>query len=213
MADCGMTEMKVILIGGAPMVGKSSVARRLAARLGYGFLSTDDLAQGVRALTSPDSNPELHPMDGHDFREYYIRHSVDELIAKLHLEHRSLRKALDPIILSHATWGHPIVIEGWHLHPEWAAGITESNVTSLWLIADEDLLQSRADASVDFFQGSSDPCAMKSNYLQRSLWHNDQIKHAAERHLLPVVHVTLGMSLDELERCCLEAVTTKQKRR
>ena len=38
-----MGQPSVILIGGPPMIGKTTIARRLPARLDYGTMSTDDL--------------------------------------------------------------------------------------------------------------------------------------------------------------------------
>jgi len=64
-----MSYPRVILIGGAPMSGKTMVAHRLAATLGYGCLSTDDLGEAIRAVTTKDSHPHLHPMDGYDYRD------------------------------------------------------------------------------------------------------------------------------------------------
>jgi len=63
-----MNYPRVMLIGGAPMSGKTTVAHRLAATLGYGCLSTDDLGEAMRAVTTKDSHPHLHPMDGYDYR-------------------------------------------------------------------------------------------------------------------------------------------------
>jgi cytidylate kinase len=54
-----MSFPRVILIGGAPMSGKTTVAQMLAATLGYGCLSTDDLGAAIRAVTTKDSHPHL----------------------------------------------------------------------------------------------------------------------------------------------------------
>jgi 2-phosphoglycerate kinase len=52
-----MSYPRVILIGGAPMTGKTTVAHMLAATLGYGCLATDDLGEAIRAVTTKDSIP------------------------------------------------------------------------------------------------------------------------------------------------------------
>jgi 2-phosphoglycerate kinase len=70
----------VILIGGPPMIGKTTIASRLAARLDYGTMSTDDLGQCIRDVTTPDSHPNLHLMSGIDHREYYVSRSTERLI-------------------------------------------------------------------------------------------------------------------------------------
>ena len=54
-SEACMSYPRVILIGGAPMSGKTAVAHMLAATLGYGCLSTDDLGAAIRAVTTKDS--------------------------------------------------------------------------------------------------------------------------------------------------------------
>ena len=75
-----MRQPSVILIGGPSMIGKTTIARRLAARLDYGTMSTDDLGQSIRDVTTPDSHPNLHLMSGIDHREYYVSRSAERLI-------------------------------------------------------------------------------------------------------------------------------------
>ena len=62
---------KVVLIGGPPFVGKSAVARRFAARYGYGCISTDDIGKAIGAVTTVETHPELHTMDDTDYRDYF----------------------------------------------------------------------------------------------------------------------------------------------
>ena len=62
------------------MIDKTTIARRLAARLDYGTMSTDDLGQSIRDVTTPDSHPNLHLMSGIDYREYYVSRSTERLV-------------------------------------------------------------------------------------------------------------------------------------
>jgi adenylate kinase family enzyme len=59
-----MAESDVIVIGGAPFSGKTTLAKRLAAQRGYALVAIDDLGTAVRAVTTPLSHPALHPMAG-----------------------------------------------------------------------------------------------------------------------------------------------------
>jgi len=79
----------VILIGAPPMIGKTTIARRLAAGLDYGTMSTDDLGQSIRAVTTPDSHPNLHLMSGIDYREYYVSRSTERLIQDAENQHQA----------------------------------------------------------------------------------------------------------------------------
>jgi 2-phosphoglycerate kinase len=59
-----MAASEVIVIGGAPFAGKTTLAKQLAAQTGYALVAVDDLGTTVRAVTTPESHPALHPMAG-----------------------------------------------------------------------------------------------------------------------------------------------------
>ena len=79
----------MILIGAPPMIGKTTIARRLAAGLDYGTMSTDDLVHSIRAVTTPDSHPNLHLMSGIDYREYYVSRSAERSIQDAENQHQA----------------------------------------------------------------------------------------------------------------------------
>jgi 2-phosphoglycerate kinase len=199
---------RVILIGGAPMTGKTTVAHRLAARLGYGCLSTDDLGEALRAVTTIDSHPHLHPMAGYDYCEYYVTRSPDALIADVSREHHALWPAVQRVIHTHATWGEPLIMEGWSLWPERVAQLRLPSVRSLWFVAQEETLRERLVQAVEFYRGASDEVAMMRHYLARSFWYNAQLKEAVntfgltsiELPLRAPVHAIVAMCLEQLRR-------------
>ena len=178
--------VKVVLIGGAPVSGKTSVARALAARMRYCCLSTDDAVQAIRAVTTPQSHPDIHPMAGQDYREYYISRSVDELIADSERQHRATWPAVEELVRVHAMWTSPAVIEGWALRPEWVAELDVPNVASVWLVAEERTLEARI-RKAEFHRGASDEEAMIRNFLARTIWYNDRIREAASRLAMPII--------------------------
>ncbi len=203
-----MSYPRVILIGGAPMSGKTTVAHRLAATLGYGCLSTDDLGEAIRAVTTKDAHLHLHPMDGYDYREYFVTRSPDALIADISLEHHTMWPAVQRVIRKHATWGQPIVIEGWHLWPERVTQLRLPNVHALWFVANEETLHERMVKAVEFYGGASDEEAMMRHYLARSFWYNARLKEAVKKFALTSialpprapVHAIVAMCLQQLRR-------------
>ena len=199
-----MSYPRVILIGGAPMSGKTTVAHRLAATLGCGCLSTDDLGEAIRAVTTKDSHPHLHPMDGYDYREYYVTRSPDALIADISLEHRALWPALQSVIRTHATWGAPIVMEGWSLWPERVTELQLPSVCSLWFVADEQTLRERLVKAVEFYRGASDEEAMIDHYLARSFWYNARLKEAVKKFGLASIELPPQAPAHKIVEMCLE---------
>jgi len=186
------------------MSGKTTVAHRLAAKLGYGCLSTDDLGAAIRAVTTKDSHPDLHPMDGYDYREYYVTRSPDELIADASLEHRALWPAVQSVIRAHGAWGAPIVIEGWSLWPELVSQLRLPSARSLWFLAHEPTLRERMVNAVEFYAGASDEEAMMRHYLARSFWYNARLKEEVKKFELTSVELPSRAPVHEIVDMCLE---------
>ncbi len=199
-----MSYPRVILIGGAPMSGKTTVAHMLAATLGYGCLSTDDLGAAIRAVTTKDSHPYIHPMDGYDYREYYVTRSPDELIADASLEHRALWPAVQSVIRAHGAWGAPILIERWSLWPERVIQLRLPSVRSLWFVAHEPTLHERMINAEEFYGGASDEAAMIGHYLARSFWCNARLKEEVKKFALTSIELPPRAPVHEIVEMCLE---------
>jgi hypothetical protein len=98
------------------------------------------------------------------------------------------------------------VIEGWALMPEAVAGLNLRGVASLWMVADDSLLEQRIRANEDFWRGASDEELMIRRYLERSMWHNNRTRARAEQLGLKVVYLEPETSSDELCDLCLRTL-------
>ncbi|MBN1646713.1 MAG: hypothetical protein JW874_01655 [Spirochaetales bacterium] len=177
---------KVICIGGPPMIGKSTAAVKLAARLEYACVSTDDLGEAVRALIK---TRELNPFAGTDYRKYYISASIGELIDDTRVQHRKTWPAIKAVIKAHASWGRPLVLEGWNLYPEYIRLLALDNVVAFWLAADNDLLRERIEKNTEFYNAASNPELLIRNFTARSEWYCRTIRAQAEetgQHIIEV---------------------------
>jgi 2-phosphoglycerate kinase len=161
--------LKVILIGGSPMSGKSTLARKLSSYLGYANISTDDIGEVLQTAV------DINPMKGFDYREYYIKKTEEELKADTIDYHLKLYPAIERLIEVHYTWGSPIIIEGWALYPSILKNTGKENIKKLWIVCTEAVFTKRLNEDIGFYKGTSDEELMKAKYLQRSLWHNDKI--------------------------------------
>jgi 2-phosphoglycerate kinase len=158
----------------------------------------------MRAVTTTDSHPHLHPMAGYDYREYYVTRSPDALIADVSREHRALWPAVQRVIHTHATWGTPIVMEGWSLWPEWVAQLRLPSVRSLWFVAQEETLHERMVKAVEFYGGASDEEAMIRHYLARSFWYNARLQEAVKQFALTSIELPLRAPVHAIVAMCLE---------
>jgi 2-phosphoglycerate kinase len=199
-----MAESEVILMGGAPFSGKSTLAKQLAAQQGYGLVAIDDVGTAVRAVTTPRSHPALHPMAGWDYRAYYIAHTPATLIHHSRQEHDALWPAIAAIIHAHLQWAGPVILEGWQLDPDRVTPLTHPRLRACWLLVDDAVLEARLRADTAFYQGASDVERLIHHYLVRSRWANDRVRRAAVHAASMVIHVGPEETVEALVTRCVQ---------
>jgi 2-phosphoglycerate kinase len=199
---------KVVLIGGAPCVGKSMVARRLASRHQYGCISTDDIGKAIRAHGSTAGLAELDPMTGLDWREYFANTPVDVLLAHDLASRKRVWPALQVIIETHASWGDPIVLEGYALWPEQVISSGFASTGALWLSCDKRLLQSRVRSDEEFYRGAADEEALIENFTRRSNRYNELMLESARDCGATVISVDSSQSVEEIADACTIALAS-----
>ena len=197
---------KVILIGGAPGIEKTTLGSVLAARLGITSLSIDDLLTAAQAVTTPESHPGLHIMRGMPYQDYFTNNSVEYLIADAILQHEAAWRLVEPVIRKHATWAPAIVIDGWHLQPYKIDQLGFDNIQSAWIVATDSVLEERERKNAKWLRGSSDPEKMFENFLARSIWFNALIKKQAAALRMTILLQNGKMSVEELGRLVMDAV-------
>lgn len=200
---------EVVLIGGAPGVGKTTLGRALAARIDATSLTVDDLLTAAQAVTTPESHSGLHVMAHGDSIEYFTTNSVARLIEDASTQHEATWPAIERVVRKRARWGPRIVIDGWALRPDKVAALGLENVFSLWLVVDRKVLEERERANAGYFDRSRDPERMLQNFLGRSLWHNDVIERQAAELRLDILRQDGHASVDVL---CSKAMERIQRR-
>jgi len=179
---------KVILIGGSPRVGKSTAAALLASKLLRPCISTDDIGLALQSVL------DINPMKGYDYPDYYALKTKQELIDDIIAYHQKLKPAITRLVEEHAAWGDPIIMEGWALYPELVRKIENEQVFSVWLIAEEGLLENRIRSSCAFGGNAK----VIANYLARSQWHNNLLLEQCKTHNRKFIFVEEGMTPEEI---------------
>ena len=193
-----MTSNKVILIGGAPGAGKTTLGSALAVKLGVTSLTIDDLVTAVIAITTPKTHPGIHALRKGPHTEYFTNSSVQQLIADATLRHEATWPMVQRLIQKYVSLGRGIVIDGWHIRPDWVAQLQLPNVWAGWLMIDPVILEARERKNGDFLAGSADPERMFRNFMGRSLWYNDLIKEHAATHQMNVLFQDGTKTVDAL---------------
>jgi len=205
-----MKYTKVIFIGGAPMVGKTTIARIIASRLQYSYISTDDMGVAIAAVTDSISHPAFHYMGKRNYREYYIATNQDNLIRDINNQHEALWPAIQTLFHNHSTWGNAVIIEGWALRPSYVSQLSD-DISGVFLLADDDLIEKRTYAS-DFSNGASDKEAMIQQYIERSLWFNAQLKKQVIRYGLKSMSISMEMQADQIADECMRLLIRPPKK-
>jgi len=189
---------QVILIGGAPGVGKSTLGRAVAAVLGASSVTLDDVLIALRAVTTPESHPELHPMrsaGGHV--PYFTEGSPELLIEDAIAQEEAVWPMIEAITAVYIARQAPLVLDWWLLPPTSVASL-EDGVVSVWLHLDPEVLWQRERRNSDFLAGSTDPERMLAHFMNRSLWRNELVAVEAERMGLPLLRLDGSEHVDDL---------------
>ncbi|WP_435791226.1 hypothetical protein [Clostridium sp.] len=192
--------VKVILVGGSPMSGKTTLATKIASKYFHNCISTDDIGQVIQTVIDVD------PMKGHDYREYYIRKSIDGLLKDIEDYHERMWPSIKRLIDIHSTWSNPIIIEGWALYPRLVKELGDKNIKKIWLVCDDKVLEKRLLEAKEFYMGATDKDLMIQNYLKRSIWHNHKIFKEIKEFNEDHIRISVDLTEEELFKRAIEVL-------
>lgn len=176
------TQADVVFVGGAPAVGKTSVARPLAARLDMDLTHVDDFQIVLERVTDPERYPPIHEWRLHPERvlalddEGMIEHtrSVAAIVAD----------AIAPVIADRLDRATRSVFEGDFIQPSFAASTdfdgvpTEGRVRSVFLF---DTLEGIAD-NIAAREGEEQP-----GRAQISWNYSEWLRSECDTHGVPTI--------------------------
>lgn len=194
-------QAKVLLVGGAPLSGKTTLAARMATRLDWDHLHGDDLARAARALAPAPLRAVLDYMAGHDWRDYYLAKSLNEQLEGALAAHRAVWPAIEAIVEARLTWGRPAVIDWWGLIPEIVVASKHArspSVRALWLHVPGDVFASRLEREPGFYRGARDERGLIAAFAVRSQAFNDLYRAEALKQGCSVLGAAPAESVEAL---------------
>jgi 2-phosphoglycerate kinase len=202
MSSPSMDEnIRVVLLGGASHLGKTTISQLLGQKLGAKVVSTDKLA---RHPGRPwQHRPFVVPPH---VAEHYLTLAHDDLIASV-LEHRrSMWPIVSELVRKHADDRalEPLVLEGAALLPEIVAATKLKNVSGLWLIGSDRLQQVRIYTESGYLGADAQAKLMIDQFLERERRFNKIITDNVLTLNLPHVVVGEDCSPDHIAQLCLE---------
>ncbi|MER5641065.1 hypothetical protein ABT095_29450 [Kitasatospora sp. NPDC002227] len=159
------TALRVVLIGGTSNVGKSTVARLLADRLGFDCRTTDTLARHPgRPWRTPGREVPAH------VAEHYRSLPVEELTASVLGHYERLWPMIEELVTGYAQGDGPgLALEGSALWPSRVAALTTPGTAALWLTAEPAVLRARIRRGGGYPEATEDERALMDAFLARTV--------------------------------------------
>lgn len=202
----GSPAARIILIGGAPMSGKTSGAVAMARALDRVVISTDDLGAAARAVTSPDIHGDLHALAGPDLVARYARCAPDELVEQARRAHRDLWPAIEAVARAHASWARPAVIEGWAVLPAAVRRLGLDSLAAIWIGVPDPVIEARVRADATFLSGSPHTARAIEHFIARSVAFGRWLRQEAVGAGLPFLDLAGDETPELVARRCLDAL-------
>lgn len=130
-----MRVKKIILIGGAPTTGKSTIAKKLAQHLELPWISTDQLRAVVKPYAYKNEYPELLHSENLTAEQFLSKYTPQEVCDKEFAQARDVWPGIKAL-LAHDAWSDGCVIEGVNIVPKLMVEDypNKEHVTSLFLL-------------------------------------------------------------------------------
>jgi hypothetical protein len=189
----------VRFIGGGSGGGKSTVARRLAAKHDLRLYHTEPLSKYADRTTPVDA-PLLHAFLAMDMDERWLNRSPQIMVSTFHGFHGETFNLMVDDLLG-LPRKPPVLVEGFTLLPRLVAPLLSGPGQAVWLIPTPEFRRAAFDArgsTWDIPRKTSDPDRALANLLERDRLFTDELLREATALDLPSIRVDLGLSVDDL---------------
>ena len=192
--------MRVLLIGGASNVGKSTVAAILGARPGWTAMSTDRMARHPGRPWPVGGVPVKPHVAAH-----YGRLSQGELIRSVLTHYRNMEPLIRSLAAKHTQGGERLVLEGSGLLPETMAELNLPDVSAVWLTTDDATFGARIRRESNHDALDAEGRTLVDAFIGRTLLYNRHMLREAARRGLAVLAVSDDAAPAEVAKMVLEA--------
>ena len=131
-----MSERRIILIGGAPTAGKSTLAEQVAKHFELPWISTDQIRTIMRKVANPVDRPKLFNPDGYTKEGFLREFSADEIVRIEFDQSEAVWTGASAFIKQEWTWTRGFVVEGVNILPHLVARdfVDDPQVQALFLV-------------------------------------------------------------------------------
>ena len=116
-----MDQKRIILIGGAPTTGKSTLAEQLARHLALPWISTDQIRTIMRKTTNRADHPKLFGPEGYSVERFLTEFSAEQIVQRELEQGEAVWTSACPFIKQEWTWSRGFIVEGVNILPHLVA--------------------------------------------------------------------------------------------
>ncbi len=193
---------KIILIGGAPTVGKTHTAKRLSKKLNLPWISTDGIRSMLRRVVAKKEFPYLFANTPRlSAEEYLTKYSAKEIVDNQNRQSIDVWKGVKAFIDTDHTW-ESFIVEGVAVLPKFVnkdlkkdkrikpVFLVNSNETQIRKVVYARGLYDSADTYSD---------DVKEKEVEWALMFNNWLKKEARKYKLPVYEIKWwNYSIDDI---------------
>jgi|SRR5579863_571129 len=116
-----MNQKRVVLIGGAPTTGKSTLADLVAKHLGIPWISTDQMRKIMRKVANRAEYPKFFNPEGYSIERFLTEFSTEQMVEIEFEQAEAVWAVAQAFIKEDWTWTRGFVVEGVHVLPHLVA--------------------------------------------------------------------------------------------
>jgi 2-phosphoglycerate kinase len=184
---------QIILVGGMPTAGKSTVAESLSKHLNLPWISTDQIGMIMRAVASREKHPGLFTWEDYGGFGYLNQFTADEIVDNEFAKSEAVWLGVRKLINQDYAWNNGFIIEGDDILPHLVAqDFSDSSNIKTVFIGDLDIDRVRNVVFARNFAGkdaSAYPDDFKEKEVEWILNFRKKLKSQVLKYKMPWVEV------------------------
>jgi 2-phosphoglycerate kinase len=190
----------VYWIGGGSGAGKSTIARRMAARHGLRLYATDDVMRDHAARSTPEDSPFLTEFQAMDMDERWVNRSAETMLETFHwFRGEGFGLIVEDLLRLPREPG--VIVEGFRLLPHLVRPLLSTPGHAVWLLPTPEFRRAAFDSRGSLWEiarKTGDPERALHNLLTRDRMFTSRLYEETKRLGLRVIEIDTTMTEDHL---------------
>ena len=187
---------KIILIGGAPTVGKSELAKHLSKDLNIPWISCDSVKEIMRKTVRKNDYPNLFYQPSFAAEKYMNSHTIQQIIRDQNKENTDVWKGVKALIDTDYTW-KSFIVEGVAIIPNLVHRSYRENkkIKTIFLINnDKEWIRKVVFTRGLWADADKYPDSVKEKEVEWVIEFNEWLKKDAKKYNFPVHDMSYDIS-------------------